>query len=352
MLKKGKTPVSITHNYLIEEWDFEKNGEVRPENFSYGSHKKVWWVCSKCVYSWKSTIKNRTRRTNPSGCPICGQNKKGKTFIKNTVIKTGSLSSTHQHLMEEWDFDKNGGIRPEDLTYGSNKRVWWKCVVCGCSWSALVLSRAVKIKPSGCPVCGKEKQGRSYVRTKVIEGGSLAVTRPNLMEEWDYTKNCSLRPEGLTRGSTEKVWWLCKKCEYSWKAVINNRSRETNPSGCPVCNDSLVSKVSQKWLDDLNIPDIKGETREVRIDIGGAFYKVDGYNPKTNTVYEFLGDFWHGNPEKFDPEDINPVNKKLFGELHRKTMERIDLFKENGYNVVYIWEKDFSSITKVRGIKA
>ena len=39
------------------------------------------------------------------------------------------------------------------------------------------------------------------------------------------------------------------------------------------------------------------------------FY-VDGFDSETNTVYEFLGDFWHGNPEVVDLNSINPKSKK------------------------------------------
>jgi hypothetical protein len=39
---------------------------------------------------------------------------------------------------------------------------------------------------------------------------------------------------------------------------------------------------------------------------------VDGYDENTNTVYEYLGDYWHGNPEKFYPKDINRDCKKTF----------------------------------------
>jgi hypothetical protein len=39
--------------------------------------------------------------------------------------------------------------------------------------------------------------------------------------------------------------------------------------------------------------------------------------------------------------DINTVCKKSFGELHSNTMNRIDKFKELGYNVKYIWESDW-----------
>ena len=33
---------------VIKVWNYEKNKEMKPEDFSYQSNKKVWWKCSKC----------------------------------------------------------------------------------------------------------------------------------------------------------------------------------------------------------------------------------------------------------------------------------------------------------------
>ena len=70
------------------------------------------------------------------------------------------------------------------------------------------------------------------------------------------------------------------------------------------------------------------------------FY-VDGFDSETNTVYEFLGDFWHGNPEVVDLDSINPKSKKTFRELFDYTFWRLNLIKSLGYSVKYIWEKDW-----------
>jgi len=101
-----------------------------------------------------------------------------------------------------------------------------------------------------------------------------------------------------------------------------------------------VSEVSQRWLDSLGVP---AEHREVPIKLTGREhpFRIDGFDPETLTVYEFLGDFWHGNPARFDPQEINPVNKETFGALHKKTIRRLELLRKEGYNVVFIWEYDF-----------
>jgi very-short-patch-repair endonuclease/DNA-directed RNA polymerase subunit RPC12/RpoP len=57
--------------HLIEEWDYEKNYPLLPTQVSFGSNKKVWWICSNCGYSWATKVNHRY---NGSNCPRCHPN--------------------------------------------------------------------------------------------------------------------------------------------------------------------------------------------------------------------------------------------------------------------------------------
>ena len=39
------------------------------------SHKKVWWICSRCKHEWKATVDSRNRG---NGCPYCALEKRKK----------------------------------------------------------------------------------------------------------------------------------------------------------------------------------------------------------------------------------------------------------------------------------
>ena len=55
---------------LCEEWHQIKNGDKKPENYTNGSNKKVWWKCLKDkTHEWEATIANRA--TKNSCCPFC-----------------------------------------------------------------------------------------------------------------------------------------------------------------------------------------------------------------------------------------------------------------------------------------
>lgn len=114
-------------------------------------------------------------------------------------------------------------------------------------------------------------------------------------------------------------------------------------SGCPKCkfkenSHIFSSKKENKWLDKLNI---HKDNRQHTLNIKNKTYIVDGYDPDTNTVYEFHGDFWHGNPEIYKRNEINKVRNKTFGELYYYTKKKENLIKKAGYNLVVMWESDF-----------
>ena len=36
------------------------------------------------------------------------------------------LSKEFPALLSEWDFEKNAPLTPDDVTSGSDKKIWWK----------------------------------------------------------------------------------------------------------------------------------------------------------------------------------------------------------------------------------
>lgn len=110
-------------------------------------------------------------------------------------------------------------------------------------------------------------------------------------------------------------------------------------SGCPMCAGNRISNGSQKWLDSLGVP---AENRECFINLpNDKRYIVDGIDFNNKIVYEFNGDFWHGNPKIYSSNDTNPVNKIKFGELYKRTLEKRRDLTNFGYKVISIWESEF-----------
>ena len=60
-IKEGK-------EYLLEEWDDEKNPPFTPENVAAGSVIPVWWKCKK-GHSWQTQVRSRAKSL--TRCPKC-----------------------------------------------------------------------------------------------------------------------------------------------------------------------------------------------------------------------------------------------------------------------------------------
>lgn len=106
--------LATTNPELAQEWHPIKNGELTAYDVSIGSSKKVWWQCIKDKdHEWQSVIKNRKRG---DGCTICSNHK---------VIESNSLADLFPELIKQWHPTKNAPLTPEQVTPGSNKKIWW-----------------------------------------------------------------------------------------------------------------------------------------------------------------------------------------------------------------------------------
>ena len=143
-------------------------------------------------------------------------------------------------------------------------------------------------------------------------------------DKYDYSKSVYIN-------SIKSIIIICKE-HGDFSQRPNNHI--IKGYGCPKCGEKFGIK-ENKWLDSLNISE-----RQFRI----GRYVVDGYDPDTKTIYEFNGDFWHGNPDIFKKNDYNNVLKRTFGELYEKTLKKEIELKKMGYRVISIWENDFNKL--------
>jgi hypothetical protein len=207
-----------SYPHLVKEWHPTKNGELTPSDFTHGSDKKVWWLCSQ-GHSYDSTPNGRVGRNR--GCPYCSGSK---------VSDSNNLLILFPEVAKEWHPTKNQELIPKEVTYGTKKKVWWLCPK-GHSYESAVGERTRK-KPTGCPYCDGKKAS---------ETNNLQILFPEIAQDWHPTKNKELTPKNVTSKSDKKVWWLCPK-EHSYKATIKNKTLKK--SGCPYCSNKKASETN------------------------------------------------------------------------------------------------------------
>lgn len=209
-----KNSFAVLFPEIAKEWNFNKNGTLTPKMFSPHSSTSVWWKCDK-GHEWRAAINTRT---SGRGCPYCSGN-----FVLEGF---NDLATRYPNIAEEWNYSKNGQLKPTQVTFGSGKKVWWKCAK-GHEWRTAINNRTSNNR--GCPYC---------VGEKVLEGvNDLLTVNPMLASEWHPTRNGALKPQNFRPHSNKKVWWLCPKCGYEYQAIIANRAKGT---GCKNCSNQIL----------------------------------------------------------------------------------------------------------------
>ena len=129
-----------------------------------------------------------------------------------------ALPDYRPELAAEWS-DRNGILHPGQVSYGSNRKVWWKGK-CGHEWEANVKNR---VNGAGCPYCSGNRLLKGF--------NDLASVKKSVAAEWSE-KNVA-KPDEVMAGSPKKAFWKCGVCQGEWEARIADR---VAGSGCPVCS--------------------------------------------------------------------------------------------------------------------
>ena len=159
-----------------------KNDGLDTGKLTWGSNKKVWWLCQSnhsrpegCqhVHEWETQIHLRCRSRKPTGCPFCSGRR---------VCPCNSLERLQPDLLQYWDFPGNATplqepLDPSCLGVRSHKKVWWrhKCADGQLHhWTARINDVASTCAAKGrvpCPRCGAALRTAPYVerRRKLIE---------------------------------------------------------------------------------------------------------------------------------------------------------------------------------------
>lgn len=279
---KGRKIESIEESNpeVLEYWDYEKNDRVGiyPEDFSKGSHQKVWWKCSEC----------------------------GKSFEREIRGVIESLAITNPELAKEWNYNKNGDLTPFDVVKGSNKKVWWilpyddpvtkKHFIL--EWQASINSRN---SGANCPYISKPIK-------KVYKGlNDLETLNPELIKEWDYDKNKELKPSELSPYSNKKVWWKCSKCGYQWEATPHNRNKLRKATNCPNCAKALQISFPELAI-FYYIKEIFKDAISGYKDLG---FELDIYIPLLKVGIEYDGENWHTDINKDLIKDNLCIKNKI-----------------------------------------
>lgn len=136
---------------IAKDWDYNSplNKDLSPDKISYGSKKKVGWICRSernCGHhNYESLICNRTNGED-RGCSFCA----GKC-----ICPCQSLESLYPHVAKEWDYncEENKGITPKEVAPYSGIRRGWVCLIPECKYEWITTPAKRTKERNNCPKC-------------------------------------------------------------------------------------------------------------------------------------------------------------------------------------------------------
>jgi Probable Zinc-ribbon domain len=242
-----RVPLSKAAPEIAKEWHPTKNDGLTPNGISSGSPKKVWWQCQRNpTHEWQAQVRIRIRAK--TRCPFCAK--------LAPQIEHEMLDLFNPKLAAQWHPTKNEEHLPSQFTPSSQFKAWWICPIDPThTWKTSIRNRARL--GHNCPFCAPRSG-------QVSPGHSLADRFPELAKEWHPTKN-TLKPSGVTPGSSKRVWWQCRNDpSHVWDATVTVRTQPKSKGQCPFCSGFRVTpanslqnchpEIAKEWHPIKNAP--------------------------------------------------------------------------------------------------
>lgn len=259
-MKKDFVSLAEARPDLAKEWNYEKNGELRPEDVSCGSGKKVWWKLPYDVpddypvehlrgkhfeFEWEASIRGRN---SGLGCQ----------YLSGQAVLSGfnDLATINPKLAAQWHPTKNGDLKPTQVTANAKQKVWWifhydvpnsytvkhlRGKHFDFEWQTTVANRN---KNPGCPFLSGQALWSGF--------NDLQTVNEELAKQWHPTKNGNLKPNQIAANSNQKVWWILsydvpmnhhvkklrgRHFNFEWNTTCNTRN---NGANCPYLTGHAV----------------------------------------------------------------------------------------------------------------
>lgn len=275
----GKNDLATLRPDLAAQWNYEKNGDKKPQDYRPYSKDIVWWICYK-GHEWPARIHSRTQGR---GCKECNK-EKGTSFPEQAIffyLRQMFPSAENRYRIGRSEIDiylpenrigiefdgsyyhrskissdeaKNRYCRQQDIflirliAEGSPeprdtiKAIRYQEPLTEKKLDKLIADIADYLsEKTGTPIPDISVTRDSIpIREQYIsyeKEHSIAALHPELMCEWDREKNGKIKPDYVTAGSGTKYWWKCETCGYSWRAAPYFRAHN---QGCPCCSGHVV----------------------------------------------------------------------------------------------------------------
>ena len=270
--------------------------EVKVEDLAKNSHAKVDCFCDNCKkpLPWDYQDYNKyVKEDGKTYCRGCAAKLYGVENTRKTRLKNGKsfydlcIERNRQDLLDRWDYKLNS-CSPEDISYSTSKKYWFKC------------DRRLKHKSELKRISDFTSGYKGSVECKQCNSiGQYVID--NYGEEFLWiiwpSKN-KISPFEISIHSGKKVWWNCPDDKHESFERCCNSSIEYE-FRCPECvkekEESIIEEKTRLYLEELGYKVKTERNCTIRL-----------INPKTGRLLPF------------DNEIILENEKHLIIEVHGK----------------------------------
>ncbi len=217
--------------------EFVSMGEVSDPNLIAGWTREVAnWKC-KIGHEWSVAVRDRVQGNN---CPYCSNKRVQQGF--------NDLESQRPEISSQWDYAKNGQVKPSEVITASPKKYWWLCPFQH-SYEQSLFNRVNR--GADCVICSN--------RTLLKGFNDLKSRFPELAAEWHPKKN-PRKADDVIFGSSKNAWWLCE-LNHEWQASPSTRIKGI---GCQSCNKGGFNPAAPSFVYFIRNPQLRARKVGIR----------------------------------------------------------------------------------------
>lgn len=151
-----------------------------------------------------------------------------------------SVAEVAPEVAARWDYERNGTLRPENVSRGCKYKAWFKCPDCGNSYYSFIRKQ---VNGQRCPICAGQKVVPGY--------NDFQTHAPYAMPFWDFEKNGAngIYPNMISKKSNKEVFWKCPDCGLESYFTPNTFAQKHYCLGCgkAIRGDTSTGEYMTDW---------------------------------------------------------------------------------------------------------
>jgi hypothetical protein len=283
------------------------------------SNTKLKFICKK-----HGVIEQLPNNHFKYGCGPCGRELNKRNIYLKEICKKEFISKSNIIHKNTYDYSKS-----------QYENAVTKVIVICKIHGDFSISPNNHLRGKGCAHCGKKLIALGKLKS-FEEYNPIFIKLYG--DKYDYSSV-------VWKGGSTPITVVCKiHGGFQIFPYLHKIGKE-----CQKCYFNQYSGISMDWLLFMQVRygmAIQHAKNLGEFTIPDTRYKADGYIKSLNILFEFHGDFWHGNPKLYDKTKINPRTGITYGELYNQTILKSKLIIEKGYNLIEVWEHDWKRFIK------